>query len=46
MALDPGSIQVVDPGVFTLRFVAFGIEGPPQLLSIVDEAGSASALHP
>ncbi len=46
MILDPGSIVAVEPGFFILRVVAFGIQGPQQMLSIVDEAGSASALRP
>jgi hypothetical protein len=42
MTLDPSSIGV-DPGIYHFRVAAFGIEGPTQLLSIVDGTGSASA---
>lgn len=45
MTLDPGSIGVLDPGFFTLRIAAFGMEGSPQLLSIVDETGAAALYH-
>jgi hypothetical protein len=45
MTLDPSSI-VVEPGIYHLRVTAFGIEGPTQMITIVDETGSASVDRP